>query len=223
VSPSDLSRRQPGDLPGLDDTSLEAPTLLIAMPQVVDPYFHKSVVLLAAQDDDEGSSGFIINRPTGIRIHEILEGLEMDWRGDPDLAAYFGGPVQPELGSVLFTLGADEAEGGWDLGDGTLVGAKELAPGVAITQHMKDLSVLAADPPEHLRLLLGYAGWGEGQLIEEILRDDWLTAPLHADNALALLFNDDPTSLWEQALRSVGVDPATLPSWTAGHEADESN
>lgn len=187
------------------------------MPQVVDPYFHKSVVLLAAQDDEEGSSGFIVNRPTGIRIHEILEGLEMDWRGDPDLSAYFGGPVQPELGSVLFSTE------GLDLADGRLAGATELAPGVAITQHMKDLSILAVDPPDHLRLLLGYAGWGEGQLIEEILRDDWLTAPLHGDNAIDLLFTDDPTNLWEQALRSVGVDPATLPSWTAGHEADESN
>ena len=50
-------------------------------------------------------------------------------------------------------------------------------PGLGLTQHVGDLSQLAAEPPAQLRLLLGYAGWGAGQLVEEILRNDWLTAP----------------------------------------------
>jgi len=91
----------------------------------------------------------------------------------------------------------------------------EVAPGLRISQHLNDLSRLAERPAHDFRLLLGYAGWGEGQLVGEILRNDWLTAPLARD----LLFADDPSTVWERALQSVGVDPATLPSWSS--PADE--
>ena len=62
-----------------------------------------------------------------------------------------------------------------------------------------------------MRLVLGYAGWGEEQLIQEILRNDWITAPVQED----LIFTREPEGTWERTLRSVGVDPASLPSWTA--------
>jgi putative transcriptional regulator len=88
----------------------------------------------------------------------------------------------------------------------------EVAPGLAVTHHVGDLRRLAGDPPDHVRLFLGYAGWGAGQLVEEILRDDWLVAPVSED----LIFAADPDEVWELAVRSVGVDPATLPSWGSG-------
>lgn len=180
-------------------SELSTPILLVAMPQVLDPFFHKSVVLLLAHEE-EGSFGFIINRSTGIKVDEILEGLEVGWRGDGDTVAYFGGPVQPQLGTVLFTPGEVEGEA-----------STEVLPGLSLTQHVGDLSQLAETPPDHFRLLLGYAGWGAGQLIEEILRNDWLTAPVQPE----LVFAADPEQVWGEALRSVGVDPAALPSWTA--------
>ena len=80
---------------------------------------------------------------------------------------------------------------------------------------MSDLGKLAHQPPEGLRLFLGYAGWGAGQLVQEILRDDWLIAPVRED----LVFADEPDDVWEAALASVGVDPATLPSWSTRTEA----
>jgi len=86
----------------------------------------------------------------------------------------------------------------------------EVLPGVAITQQVNDLEQLAAAPPAAFRLFLGYAGWGAGQLVEEILRNDWLTAPARGD----LLFSAHPERLWGEALHTVGVDPASLPSWT---------
>ena len=58
--------------------------------------------------------------------------------------------------------------------------------------------------------MLGYAGWGEEQLVQEILRNDWITAPVSAE----LIFSKEPSEVWPATLRSVGVDPATLPSWT---------
>lgn len=183
------------------------------MPQVMDPFFHRSVILLMHQDDEEGSFGLIVNRRTAMKVSEILSGLEIPWNGSEGEAAFFGGPVQPQLGSVLFAPdeGGERSE--------RLAAVTEVAPGLGVTHHVGDLRVLAEAPPEHLRLFLGYAGWGEGQLVEEILRDDWLLAPVAED----LLFAPDPEGVWERAVRSVGVDPATLPSWSAGGGGDEAN
>jgi putative transcriptional regulator len=190
-------------------SDLSTPVLLMAMPQVLDPFFHRSVVLLL-HHEDEGSFGFILNRPTGIKVSEILKGMDVGWSGREEAVAYFGGPVQPNLGTVLFAPlladGGDEDT------------ATEVLPGVALTQHIGDLSRLAEAPPDQFRLILGYAGWGEGQLMEEILRNDWLTAPASSE----LIFAPDPEQIWGAALRSVGIDPAVLPSWIPGRDSEDS-
>jgi len=185
--------------------------LLLAMPQVLDPFFHRSVVLLI-HHEDEGSFGFIVNRPTGIRVSEILQGMEVSWNGPERAVAYFGGPVQPELGTVLYTpRPADLA---------STEGSNVVLPGISLTQHAGDLAALATDPPERFRLFLGYAGWGAGQLVQEILRNDWLTAPVQSE----LIFAADPDQVWTAALDSVGVDPAALPSWrTPGGSEETTN
>jgi putative transcriptional regulator len=199
-------------------SDLSPPVLLLAMPQVLDPFFHKSVVLLI-HHEDEGSFGFILNRPTGIKVAEILKGMEVLWHGPEDAVAHFGGPVRPQLGTVLFaTPSAPEGTGRPEREEKeTPDSASEVLPGLALTQHIGDLAQLAEGPPEQFRLFLGYAGWGEGQLVEEILRNDWLTAPVQSE----LIFAPDPSTVWEDALRSVGVNPATLPSWTAGGRGEE--
>ena len=182
-------------------SELTTPVLLVAMPQVLDPFFHRSVVLLI-HHEEEGSFGFIINRATGIHLPEILKGMQVTWHGETEAVAHFGGPVQPQLGTVLFAPGEMEME---------TEAATEVLPGVSLTQHIGDLVALAEAPPPAFRLFLGYAGWGAGQLMEEILRNDWLTAPVQTD----LIFAPDPDEVWNAALRSVGIDPAALPSWTA--------
>ena len=206
-------------MPAPSPTTLEAPALLVAMPQVLDPFFHKSVVLLSHQDDDEGSFGLIVNRRTAMKVSEILSGLDIPWNGPEGAAAFFGGPVQPQLGSVLFARSGPPGRGVSAEASERLAAATDVAPGLAVTHHVGDLRVLAEDPPERLRLFLGYAGWGEGQLVEEILRDDWLVAPVTEE----LLFAPETDDVWERAVRSVGVDPATLPSWSAGGGGEEAN
>lgn len=191
-------------------SELATPVLLMAMPQVMDPYFHKSVVLLIHHEHG-GSLGFVVNRPTELRVSSILEGLSVAWGGEQAAVAFLGGPVQRQLGTVLFDAGS--------IGEEQAGGATEIAPGIALTQHVSDLSRLAEAPPERFRLLLGYSGWGEGQLMDELLRNDWLTAPVRPE----LIFSHDPEQVWDAALRSVGVDPAALPSWTAGGADDEAN
>jgi putative transcriptional regulator len=189
------------------DSGLTTPVLLVAMPQVLDPFFQRSVVLLI-HHEDEGSFGFIINRTTGIRLTEILQGMEVEWQGYDEAVAHFGGPVQPQLGTVLFAPEGVETEA-----------STEVFPGVALTQHIGDLVRLAETPPDHFRLFLGYAGWGSGQLLEEILRNDWLTAPALVD----LIFAPDPDGVWSATLQSVGVNPAALPSWTPERGGETTN
>lgn len=192
----------------MSGSDLVTPVLLMAMPQVLDPFFHHSVVLLLHHEDG-GSLGFIVNRPTGIKVSEILQGMDVGWEGREEDVAYFGGPVQPQLGTVLFSPVLPES--------GPEDTATQIAPGLALTQHIGDLSRLAEAPPDGFRLILGYAGWGEGQLLEEILRNDWLTAPVSSE----LIFAADPERIWDTALRSIGIDPATLPSWVPGAGSDE--
>lgn len=180
-------------------SDLDTPVLLVAMPQVLDPFFNMSVVLLI-HHREEGSLGFIVNRPTGVPIADILEGLDIPWQGDREQAAHFGGPVQPQLGTVIYRSESPASS----------PSQQEIVPGIRVTQNIRDLEHLAEKPPSDLRLFLGYAGWGEGQLLQEILRNDWITAPV-ADE---LVFAEDPAETWRAALASVGVDPSQLPSWT---------
>ena len=185
-------------------SDLQVPVLLVAMPHVLDPYFHRTVILLIHHDDD-GSFGFILNRATGIRVEEILKGMNISWGGQPDALAFFGGPVQPQLGSVVCSgLSPDFLDAG--------LSGNDIGGELAVTQHIGDLERLSADLPQRFRLFLGYSGWGQDQLMEEILRNDWLTAPVRQD----LVFPDDPSKAWSEALRSVGVDPASLASWSGG-------
>jgi putative transcriptional regulator len=189
--------------------NLETPVLLAAMPQIMDPFFDHSVILLV-DHQEEGSFGLIVNRPTELTISEVLEGLDIDWQGDPGAMTHFGGPVQPQLGTILFR--ADESEPA-----PTQETSLEVSPGIHITQHIGDLSTIAESPPSSFRLLLGYAGWSGGQLEEEIARNDWLIAPIEE----RFLF--DTEDLWTRVLDSLGIDPEALPSWTQASDPEQAN
>lgn len=192
-------------------TDLETPVLLVAMPQIMDPFFDHSVILLM-DHQEEGSFGLIVNRPTELTITEVLEGLDIAWHGDPLAMTHFGGPVQPQLGTILYRPSADAPA---TQGETTL----EVCPGVHLTQHIGDLSTIAQHPPGSFRLLLGYAGWGGGQLDEEIARNDWLIAPLEDK----FLFEKDTEDVWIDVLASLGIEPDTLPSWTQATDPEQAN
>ncbi len=193
-----------------DTLELNPPVFLLAMPQVLDPFFHQSVVLLVHHQQD-GSLGFVVNRPTGMKVAEILEGLEIPWAGDQVATAHLGGPVQQQLGTVIYPTDAQPPVGEHE--------PREICPGVSFTQHIGDLEVLARQPPASFRLLLGFAQWGAGQLQDEMMRNDWLTAPLDVE----LVFDKDAENIWATALGSVGIDPAQLPSWTPNYGESSTN
>lgn len=174
-----------------------APALLLAMPQMQDPNFARSVVLLCEYGPD-GAMGFVVNRPTNVRAADAVQ-LDPPLTRDSGLHLWDGGPVEPHRGFLL--LGSDlDGDGVQSIGDGF-----HLTASLGLLRRL-----LEADPQDdavqHSRLLLGYAGWAPGQLDAELEASAWLTAP--ADPAL--VFEADPHGMWELAIRGLGVDPLAL-------------
>jgi putative transcriptional regulator len=186
--------------------TLEPPLFLIAMPQIVDPFFHRSVVLLL-EHNAEGAFGLIVNRPLDLKIASVVTDLGIAWRGGDDALVYLGGPVQPNAGMTLFS-GAH--------GEEDKVRTREVAPGIHLANDTETLKRLAAAAPEKFRLIVGYAGWSAGQLEGELSRNDWLLAPVESE----LVFAREADRVWPRALESIGVRPESLPAVTgAGDES----
>lgn len=185
----------------MQSESIETPVLLVAMPQIVDPFFWHSVVLLI-EYTEEGSLGIVVNRPTELKVADVLQELEIPWEGDPDEIVHLGGPVQPQLGSVLYRAAADES-------------SAEIVEGLFVSQNIETLRRIATAIPFEAKLVLGYAGWSAGQLDEEIQRHDWLIAPVDVEQ----VFAPDPENVWERVLRSIGIRPESLP--TVQHNGED--
>ncbi len=174
-----------------------APTLLIAMPQLQDRNFARSVVLLC-EHGSGGAIGFVVNRPTELKAASAVA-LDPPARGDSGLMLWTGGPVEPQRGFLL--LGDDPG----------VEDAERITDGFHLTASVDVLRRLLETSPEELaqqrcRLLLGYAGWAPGQLDGELAQSAWLSAPPSPE----LVFETDPDQMWERAIRSLGVDPMAL-------------
>jgi putative transcriptional regulator len=172
-----------------------APGLLLAMPQLGDPNFFRSVVLMI-EHGESGSFGLIVNRETELPVREVLDGLGIPWAGDADASVWQGGPVMPQSGWLVH--GPSEAVDATD--------SVDVAPGIVLSTSNDQLRELAARPPLQLRFVMGYSGWGARQLEGELAEGAWLTAGATPE----LVFQTQPERMWEAAIRSLGIDPATL-------------
>lgn len=177
-----------------------APGLLLAMPQLDDPNFSRAVVLMI-EHGDEGSFGLILNHPSTLSVAELLESLELTWQGDPSHVVWSGGPVMPTSGWVLHSPVAD-----LPIGDESERGTVAITDDITLSASTTALAAIAAHPPQQSRFLLGYAGWGPGQLAVEMSQGSWL----HADVTPELVFETDPAEMWEQALAQLGIDPESI-------------
>ena len=160
--------------------------LLIASPDIGDPRFAHAVILMV-KHDKEGAFGIIINRPFAEKsIASLLEGSGEDLSGiEGTLRVFAGGPVQPELGFVVHSTEYRRED------------TIEVDEHVAVTasrQILRDIGHHRG--PQKTLFALGYAGWGPGQLENELARHDWFTAPEEPK----LIFDDDRASLWEDAM-----------------------
>jgi len=172
---------------------------LIAMPQMRDPNFDGTVTYIC-DHNEHGAMGIIINRPLELRLGEILGQLELGGQ-DIDRPIYGGGPVQMERGFVLHS-----PQGEWQ-------SSLQISEGVCLTTSKDILAALAEEKgPEENLVALGYAGWGAGQLEQEITENCWLTCPSSEE----ILFHTHYSKKFDTAIALLGFDPSQL-SDQAGH------
>lgn len=175
--------------------SQDGPTFLIAAPALDCPVFGHSVVLLV-DHDEEGSFGFVISKPSALSLPEILRELKLEPGTRCEaIDVVRGGPVSEETGWVIF-----DPRGVGMLPDDTM----HLRDDLAVTASFEMLEKIARDEgPERGLLALGYAGWGPGQLEEELREGSWL--PFDVD--LQTLFEVPFVKRWDHALATLGVEP----------------
>lgn len=170
--------------------------LLIAMPGMGDPRFMHSVVFLSSHSE-EGTMGLIVNKPaSGVSLSDVLDQLSSETQAAKHLGVHMGGPVETGRGFVLHT---DEYR--------SAMATLRVDGGFALTATLDVLEDIAEENgPEKALLMLGYAGWGPGQLEREIAQNGWLTA----EASRALVFDLPDADKWAAALKSLNIDPLLL-------------
>lgn len=164
------------------------------MPQLIDPNFAKSVVLLC-EHAPEGAFGLVVNRPSDIAAAEAVK-LEPPVDQPNDLPLLIGGPVEPERGWILTAQRPENVEH-QSVGAGLYLSASPV---------LLRRALMARPLPKRTVVLAGYAGWGPGQLDSELAESAWLIMPVELD----LIFEIPSTSAWEMAIRRLGADPHFL-------------
>lgn len=183
------------------DSSL-ANHLLIAMPSLTDPNFERSVIYVC-EHHVQGTVGLIINRPMEFPLSLVFEQLQIEPTDKEKnlLPLMFGGPVQPERGFVIH-----RPLGGWR-------SSLSLRDDVTVTTSNDIIRAIAVnDGPKNALITLGYTGWGENQLEEEVMNNIWLVCPYRAE----ILYDVPFAERWEYAGLSIGVKMSQLSSDT-GH------
>jgi putative transcriptional regulator len=171
--------------------------LLIAMPALQDPNFHRSVTYVC-QHNEHGAMGLVINRSADLHFHDVLRQMRIEPAGSQadQIQVLLGGPVQQERGFVLHgAIGGAERE--WE-------SSFRINERLSVTTSRDVLEALSREAPSARALLaLGYAGWDAGQLEHELLENAWLT--VEVEDA-AILFDIPVEHRWQAAAALVGVD-----------------
>lgn len=169
--------------------------LLLAMPGIGDPRFEHAVIAMCAHDENGALGVGIGHVLDGIRLHALMEQLGIDVGAAPDADVHYGGPVEPSRGFVLHSLD-------W-AGEGTAQASDRWA----LTGTMDVLKAIgAARGPSRWLVALGYAGWGEGQLDDEMHRHGWHVVDGNDD----LVFGAKADERWTRAFHGDGIDPRLL-------------
>ena len=184
------------------ETSLQN-HFLVAMPNLVDGFFHRSVVYIC-EHDQNGAMGLIINRPTKVMLKELLSHLNIDNHSEhlAHTPVLFGGPVQKNQGMVIH----DRRDQQWQ-------SSIQLNDTILLTTSTDILAALGNDDgPDNALVTLGYAGWQAEQLEQELKDNSWLVTPAQEE----LLFDVPAEKRWEAAASLIGVD-INLIANTSGH------
>ena len=177
-----------------------APGFLVAAPSMRCPFFNHTLVLLI-DHGDEGSFGFVVNRMTELEIEDVFNevGVAGDAAGTVRAPVMLGGPVSPESGWILY-----DPEGVPQPSSGQTIAVGQR---IACSASLELLERIArGDGPDTCAMMLGYAGWGEGQLESEMKQGSWI--PVDLD--YSLVFDTPVEQRWEAALATLGIDPARV-------------
>ncbi len=170
-----------------------APGFLIAVPQLLDPNFRQTVVLLLQQGEG-GALGVVINRETPLLLRDLCRDHKIPYAGNPEKHVRLGGPVQPEQGFVIYGPEHGDPEG------------HPIQDGLHVSASTGTLTRLCHLPVGRFHCYSGYAGWSPGQLEREIAEGSWIVAPVDP----LLVLDRPPESIWLEALRANGIDPAAI-------------
>lgn len=185
--------------------------LLIAMPNMADPFFAKTVTLICTHNED-GAMGIIINQPTNVKLDELYDNIQLPLNNDAikTQPVLFGGPVQPERGFVLHQS-IHAAENNWD-------SCIVVRDNIMLTTSKDILAAIGTgDGPSKFHFSLGYAGWSPGQLEAEILKNSWLSVEANNIDVLnKLLYDTAHENMFDASMKLLGIDPSML-SDVAGH------
>jgi putative transcriptional regulator len=183
-----------------DDAVSLAPLLLVSMPQMLDPNFSRTVVLLA-EYGPHGAFGLVVNRRMSEPAKDVVR-TEPPLPIQPDLHLFVGGPVEPTRAWVLTAEKALDGE------------ALQVSDGVYLSAAPELIRRTLSRPPDRdTRIIVGYAGWGAGQLDVELAESAWLMAPVQAD----LIFETPLERMWETAIRRLGAEPSGLQGSSGVH------
>lgn len=175
---------------------------LMAMPGMVEGDLAGTVIYVC-EHSERGALGLVINRPTDLSLGNLLEqvDLKQDSRCQADLPVHFGGPVQSDRGFVLHKPAGDFSS------------SIRLGDTLALTTSRDVLQAVASgEGPDQIFVTLGYAGWGAGQLEQELAQNAWLSVLAKE----SIIFEEPAESRYPAAMRLLGVDPAML-AGSAGH------
>ncbi len=176
-------------------TDALAPGFLVAVPQLMDPNFRQTVVLML-EAGPEGAMGVVVNRESPLPLGELCGNHDIGYAGDPGKMVRIGGPVQPDHGLVIYSPENADPEG------------REILEGLHVSASTGTLSRLCERPGCRFQCYTGYAGWGPGQLERELQEGSWILVP--ADPHLVLECPAD--EMWSRVLRDNGIDPAAIVS-----------
>jgi len=166
--------------------------LLVAAPDMADPRFAKTVIFIV-KHDAHGAMGLVLNRLLGSGpLADLMKGFHLNPKGvTGTIRVFYGGPVRPYFGFVLHSTDY--------VGKSTLV----INDRVALTTDLEILRAISkGEGPRHSLFALGYAGWGPGQLDNEIDRGDWFVA----DADESILFGEEMETKWKRAMSASGID-----------------
>ncbi|MDQ3235073.1 MAG: YqgE/AlgH family protein [Pseudobdellovibrionaceae bacterium] len=182
---------------------LNLPSLLIALPGLMDPHFVKSVVLLI-QHNPDGALGFVVNRPMPMSLRDMV--FQNRYQIPNHVPVWMGGPIGSNQGLVIHNQGGDIAATA-SSGDLRVSSSEEAVDG--LVQHIENVAAQGQKKGEHLlpyRFVIGYCGWGPKQLDLELKSGHWYQKPLDFN----LLFNTPWQEIWSRAVAELGVHPIDI-------------